>query len=65
MRVWPTSDAMRQALVHPTAGKFHDTGGAEWPEDSFTHRRIRDGDVSTEEPKEDRPKAKPAPQKTE
>jgi hypothetical protein len=52
MKVWPTSDKVRQVLKHPARGGFRDHGPADWPDDTFTYRRIKDGDVTTKEPKE-------------
>lgn len=51
MQVWPKNDSMRKLLKHPH-GKvgFHETGSAEWPDDSFTYRRIQDGDVVLKDP---------------
>lgn len=60
MKVLPKNDDIRKRIAHPTAGPFRESGPAEWPEDGWTARRIRDGDVTVEEPKEDRPKMKPA-----
>jgi hypothetical protein len=65
MKVWPTSEEKRKVLVHPTGGAFRESGSTDWPDDTWTFRRIRDGDVTTEEPKEEKPKPKPAPSKTE
>lgn len=58
MQVWPKNDQMRKILVHPE-GKvaFHDEGPIDWPDDSFTHRRIMDGDVTTQEPTKEELKA--------
>ena len=45
-------------LSHPVAGALPDAGGL-WPEDQFTFRRLRDGDIkraeteTAEEPKPD------------
>jgi hypothetical protein len=64
MKVWPTSEEKRKILKHPTGGKFLDQGGADWPDDSFTHRRIRDGDVTTSEPKAAAPLAPKPERKT-
>jgi hypothetical protein len=47
--VTPTSDDVRRLVKHPKAGGFQAEGGAEWPNDSFTARRVRDGDVTIEE----------------
>jgi len=52
MKVWPRDDNMRKFLFHPvTKIRFPKEGGgpAEWPDDQFTRRRIRDGDVTIEE----------------
>jgi hypothetical protein len=47
MKVMPKNDAMRKMLKHPSGGgiAFRDEGPVDWPDDSFTHRRIVDGDV--------------------
>ena len=45
LRVEPKNDLMRQILRHPTAGFFRGAGAAEWPDDKFTHRRLKDGDI--------------------
>lgn len=49
MKVWPKSDDIRKLITHPSGIGFPDDGPAEWPDDSFTHRRISDGDVTNEE----------------
>jgi len=64
MKVYPKSDDIRQRIAHPTAGPFRESGPAEWPLDSWTARRIRDGDVTTEEQKEEK-KPKSAAAKSE
>jgi hypothetical protein len=46
LRVEPKNDLMRQILRHPTAGFFRGVGAAEWPDDKFTHRRLKDGDIT-------------------
>jgi hypothetical protein len=49
VRVEPTSDAFRRALKHPGTGmKFPESGSAEWPLDTFTQRRLKDGCVQLE-----------------
>jgi hypothetical protein len=48
VRVSPANDDMRRVLAHPRAGYFPAEGSAEWPDDDFTHRRIRDGDITAE-----------------
>jgi hypothetical protein len=41
-----TEEKLRKWLKHPTAGGFPTEGPANWPRDSFTFARIRDGDVT-------------------
>jgi len=48
MKVTPKNDDVRKTLQHPTAGGFRAEGPADWPEDTFTFRRIRDGDITAE-----------------
>ena len=51
MKVWPRNDEMRKLLKHPSRTGFRSPDGPEdWPEDSFTHRLIQDGDLLTEDP---------------
>jgi hypothetical protein len=51
VRVLPRDDIIRRDIVHwPTGIRFPATGSVEWPNDRFTQRRIRDGDVTVEEP---------------
>jgi hypothetical protein len=49
IKVWPRNEQMRNLIKHPVGGAFHETGSRDWPNDSFTYRRIRDGDVVTDE----------------
>jgi hypothetical protein len=50
VRVLPRDDGIRKNIVHwPTGIAFPATGSVEWPNDRFTQRRIRDGDVTVEE----------------
>lgn len=46
IRVEPKNDELRLILRHPTAGFFRGRGAAEWPDDQFTERRLRDGDIT-------------------
>ena len=46
IKVTPKDDTMRKLLQHPKAGGFRADGSADWPNDRFTQRRIRDGDVT-------------------
>lgn len=49
IRVWPASEAIRKLMKHPAGIKFRETldESVEWPLDTFTRRRIADGDVLT------------------
>ena len=49
--VEPADDNMRKLLKHPRGIKFRSEGPIEWPDDQFTHRRIRDGSVKVVEQK--------------
>lgn len=51
MKVWPKNETIRKILRHPL-GKvgFHEQGPIEWPDDTFTYRRLQEGDITTEEP---------------
>jgi len=60
MKVWPKNDDMRKVLRHGVVG-FPEEGPADWPDDTFTYRRIQDGDVTVEEPKKQEEKVKPTP----
>jgi len=48
VRVVPKDDEMRVLLKHPNGMAFRPEGGVEWPNDSFTQRRLADGDVTLE-----------------
>jgi hypothetical protein len=50
IKVYAANDAMREVLRHPSGLiRFRDTldQGVEWPNDSFTRRRIAEGSVLT------------------
>lgn len=49
VKLIPKNDLVRKLLKHPGGRAFPDSGSADWPDDSFTHRRILDGDVTVEE----------------
>jgi hypothetical protein len=49
VKVTPKNDTIRKLIKHPTAGPFRTEGSSDWPDDSFTARRIADGDVTVEE----------------
>ena len=49
VRVKATSEKIQKFIYHPTGRvAFNKEGYAEWPNDSFTHNRVRDGDVTIE-----------------
>ena len=50
MRVWPKNETVRKTLKHPSGAAFRQEGPGDWPDDSFTYRRIVDGDVLKEDP---------------
>jgi hypothetical protein len=53
VRVLPRDETIRKHITHqPTGIAFPATGSVEWPNDRFTQRRIRDGDVTLEEAQE-------------
>jgi hypothetical protein len=62
LRVEPANDTMRRLLKHPHGGGFRSSGSIEWPDDTFTRRRLRDGDIKLvegdkeEEAGDDRPR---------
>jgi hypothetical protein len=49
IQVVPSNDKMRRLLRHPHAGGFRAEGGAAWPNDRFTKRRLADGSIQREE----------------
>jgi hypothetical protein len=46
VRVQPANADMRRLLKHPKAGGFRGEGSMEWPDDMFTRKRLRDGDIT-------------------
>jgi hypothetical protein len=48
VRVTPKDDVVRASLRHPRRGGFRSVGSIEWPLDTWTKRRIKDGDVIVE-----------------
>jgi hypothetical protein len=50
IKVWAANEEMREVLRHPHGIRFRDTldEGVEWPNDSFTTRRIAEGSVRTD-----------------
>jgi hypothetical protein len=57
MQVWPKNEEMRKILRHPNGVGFHPEGSVEWPDDTFTYRRLQDGDVTTVSPVAETPAA--------
>ena len=51
VRVSPRDDDVRAIIKHPRAGAFRSSGSLEWPNDTFTQRRLRDGTVVLEPPR--------------
>jgi hypothetical protein len=49
VRVVPKNDQLRKYLKHPSRGALNAEGSTEWPNDQFTRRRIKAGDVTVEE----------------
>lgn len=52
MQVWARTEELHKMLRHPTAGGFGAPwpSSADWPDDSYTFRRMRDGDISKDGP---------------
>ncbi len=48
VRVMPAKEEYRTVLKHPHGSAFPASGGAEWPDDRFTKRRLADGSVIRE-----------------
>jgi hypothetical protein len=49
VRVLPRDEIIRKTIAHPSGNlKFPKSGSVEWPNDSFTKKRIREGDVTIE-----------------
>ena len=73
VRVLPKNDDVRRTMAHGATGaRFPQGGGSvEWPDDQFTKRRVRDGDViieqaqSPEQALQQRQTRTPAPAKDE
>lgn len=57
VRVLPTSDLIRKYLKHqPSRIGWLKEGSVEWPLDTFTRNRLRDGDITIEAPQEQQAK---------
>jgi hypothetical protein len=55
VRVEPANDDMRRLLKHPRAGGFRSEGSIEWPDDTFTKRRLKEGSITLAKPPETKP----------
>jgi hypothetical protein len=63
IRVVPRDDKIRAVLKHQPSGiAFRKEGGAAWPNDRFTQRRLRDGSVKLEPKQEQEDKSQKKPQ---
>jgi hypothetical protein len=62
VRVTPAREELRRALKHPSGGGFRSSGSVEWPNDTFTRRRIKDGDVTVEKREPNTAAQRPAPE---
>ena len=49
VKIIPKNDDIRKLLKHPVAGAMRAEGSSDWPDDSFTARRVADGDVTIEQ----------------
>jgi hypothetical protein len=58
IRVEPRDETMRKVLRHPNGVAFRSTGSVEWPDDRFTQKRLRVGDVKRVEETEDSKESK-------
>lgn len=60
VRVNPSNDLIRKGIAHPSGNiKFPESGSVEWPNDSFTKRRIREGSVTREDEGKGKQQSKP------
>jgi hypothetical protein len=58
MKVYSLKPNVTKAIFHPTGRiRFDANGVADWPDDQFTRRRVRDGDISVRPPEKQQPKA--------
>ena len=46
VRVAPATEEIRRVLRHPHGMAFRSTGSVEWPMDSFTYNRIKEGSIT-------------------
>lgn len=58
IRVVPASDELRKVLRHPRGARFPSDGSAEWPNDTFTKRRLAEGAIKVESEKKQQPRVR-------
>jgi hypothetical protein len=56
VKVQAKNETIAKFIKHPYGTKFNKDGIASWPDDAFTFRRVRDGDVTIVETKKEAPK---------
>ena len=63
-QIVPANDDVRRLMKHPHGGGFPKSGGATWPLDRSTKRRLLDGSITREEAKSDEPQQeRPEPER--
>jgi hypothetical protein len=51
VKVYALKENVKKDIKYPIGNiGFDENGEADWPMDQFTHRRVRDGDISLEPP---------------
>jgi hypothetical protein len=50
IKVRAANDTVKRLVKHPHGGGFKSDGTAMWPQDNFTTRRLKDGDITLEAP---------------
>lgn len=59
LRVKAKNDLIAKFIFHPIGHRTFKDGYADWPNDSFTRNRIRDGDVTVEKAAHEERKTEP------
>lgn len=65
VRVLPASPEYREVLRHPNGMAFRSSGSVEWPLDTYTQRRLREGSVIIEQKEEKKTEPKETEKKNE
>lgn len=55
MKVRAKNLQVQKSIEHPTGGAFRSDGTAEWPADTYTFRRLQDGDITADDVGSDPP----------